>query len=127
MGHTFEQLAEIIDQVEDKTRVGVCLDTCHTYSAGYDLKTENGYEKTIQLFDDIVGLKYLKGMHLNDSKKDFASRVDRHESIGKGTLGLEPFGFIMNDPRLDDIPLILETPDTSLWEEEIRLLYGLTA
>ena len=125
LGYRFEHLAEIIDQVEDKSRVGVCLDTCHSFAAGYDLKTKAGYEKTFADFDRIVGLKYLKGMHLNDSKKGFFKKVDRHESLGKGTLGIEPFRYIMNDPRLDDLPLILETPDETLWAKEIKTLYQL--
>jgi len=125
LGYRFEHLAEIIDQVEDRSRVGVCLDTCHSYTAGYDLKNPDGYEETIRAFDRIVGLEYLKGMHLNDCKKDLGSRVDRHESLGRGTLGVAPFGFIMTDPRLDNLPLILETPDDSLWPEEIALLYRL--
>ncbi len=125
LGYRFEQLAEIIQQVEDQSRVGVCLDTCHSYAAGYDLKTEQGYTETMQQFDRIVGLKYLKGMHLNDCKKGLGSRVDRHASIGKGELGIEPFGFIMNDPALDGIPMVLETPDNARWAEEIRLLRGM--
>ncbi len=124
MGFKFEHLAAMIAAVEDKARVGVCLDTCHTYSAGYDIKTAAGFEKVLAEFESVVGLKYLRAMHLNDSKKDFGSKVDRHESLGKGTLGPEPFKFIMNDPRFDDIPLIMETPDDSLWAEEIRMLYG---
>jgi deoxyribonuclease-4 len=125
MGHQFEHLARIIKNVEDKGRVGVCLDTCHTYSAGYDIKTAAGFERTLETFDNIVGMGYLKAVHLNDSKKAFESRVDRHESIGKGSLGLEPFKFIMNDPRFDHIPMVLETPDPDIWAEEIRLLYGM--
>jgi len=125
MGHRFEHLARIIENVRDKSRIGVCLDTCHTYSAGYDIKTAKAFENTLQEFDSLVGISYLKAMHLNDSKKAFGSRVDRHESIGKGSLGLEPFKFIMNDQRFDHIPMVLETPDQSIWEEEIRLLYGL--
>jgi len=125
MGHQFEHLARIIGNVKDKSRIGVCLDTCHIYSAGYDIKTAKAFENTLQEFDNIVGISYLKAMHLNDSKKVFGSRVDRHESIGKGTLGLEPFKFIMNDPRFDHIPMVLETPDQSIWQEEIRLLYSL--
>ncbi len=124
-GYRFEHLARIIENVQDKTRIGVCLDTCHTYSAGYDIKTVKAFENTLQEFDNIVGLNYLKALHLNDSKKSFGSRVDRHESIGKGSLGLEPFKFIMNDPRFDHIPMILETPDQSIWKKEIRLLYSL--
>jgi deoxyribonuclease IV len=125
IGHTFEQLAEIIDHVEDKSRVGVCLDTCHTYTSGYDILSEAGYRSTLQAFDHVVGFRYLKGLHLNDSKKGLGARVDRHESIGKGSLGIEPFRWIMNDPRFDGKPLILETPEDELWPEEIRLLRSL--
>jgi deoxyribonuclease-4 len=125
IGHRFEHLAEIIDGVENKSRIGICIDTCHTFSAGYDIKTEPGYAKTMNGLDAIVGLSYLKGMHLNDSKKDPGSRVDRHAGIGKGTLGIEPFRHIMQDSRLDEIPLILETPDHTIWDQEIRLLYSL--
>jgi deoxyribonuclease-4 len=125
VGHRFEHLAEIIHGVEDKSRVGVCLDTCHSFTAGYNILTQQGYSETLAHFDRIVGLHFLKGMHLNDSLKGEGSRVDRHASLGKGTLGLSPFGFIMNDPRLDAIPLILETPDESLWPEEIKLLASL--
>jgi len=125
MGFQFEHLAMIIDRVENKSRVGVCLDTCHTFAAGYDLKNRQAFDDTLSRFDAIVGFSYLKGMHLNDSKKELASRVDRHESIGKGTLGLEPFQFIMADPRFEEIPLILETPDPDIWAREIELLYRL--
>ncbi len=125
LGFRFEHLKYIIDRVEDKSRVGVCIDTCHTYAAGYDIKSEKGYEETLRLFDEIVGLKYLKGMHINDSKKDLGSRVDRHDNLGKGFLGEEPFRRIMNDPRFDNMPLILETPDESLWPREIEWLYSL--
>jgi deoxyribonuclease-4 len=125
VGFRFEHLAAIIDQIEDKTRVGVCLDTCHTYAAGYDLKTEAGYEQTLKAFDRIVGLNFLKGIHLNDSKKEKGSRVDRHENIGKGTMGVETFRRIIRDDRFDHIPLIMETPDQKLWPEEIRLLQGM--
>lgn len=122
IGYRFEHLAQIISQVEDKTRVGVCLDTCHTYTAGYDIKTKTGYEQTLEQFDQIVGLSYLKGIHLNDSKKESGSRVDRHESLGKGTLGMTPFEYIIQDERMDGIPLILETPNDALWPEEITRL-----
>jgi len=125
MGHTFEQIRFIIDFVEDKNRVGVCIDTCHAYAAGYNLKTQKSYKETFRKFNDIVGFKFLKGLHINDTKKDLASRVDRHELIAKGFLGEEPFRLIMNDPRFDNIPLILETPDDEKWKEEIRFLYGL--
>lgn len=122
LGFSFYQLKSIIDQVEDKTRVGVCIDTCHAYSAGYDIKTKAGFEKVFQEFDEVVGFKYLKGMHLNDSKKELGSRVDRHDSLGAGTLGLEVFECIMNNSRFDGIPLILETPNEELWADEIKLL-----
>ncbi len=122
LGHRFEQIAEIIDQVENKDRIGVCIDTCHAFSSGYDLKSEEGFHKTWETFDKIIGFKYLKGMHLNDSKKAFSSRVDRHESLGGGTLGMDPFRRIMEDNRFDGIPLILETPDDSRWADEIQLL-----
>jgi deoxyribonuclease IV len=122
LGYTFEQIRLIIDNVEDKSRIGVCLDTCHTYTAGYDIKTEIGFADTFLQFNSIIGFKYLKGMHINDSKKELATRVDRHDSLGKGFLGIDIFKWIMADPRFDNIPLILETPDESIWAEEIKLL-----
>lgn len=125
VGYMFEHLAEIIDKVEDKTRVGVCLDTCHTFASGYDLRTREAYERTLAAFDSVVGFEYLRALHLNDSMKEQGSKVDRHQNLGKGMIGLDLFRFIMNDPRFDDIPLILETKDTSLWEQEIKMLYGL--
>jgi len=125
LGYRFEQLKYIIDLVEDKNRVGVCIDTCHTYTSGYDISTPGGYEETFRKFGEIIGFDYLKGMHLNDSMKPLGSRVDRHDNIGKGLMGLEVFERIMNDPRFDSIPLILETPDESLWKEEIAILYGM--
>ncbi len=124
VGFRFEHLAEIIARIDDQSRVGVCLDTCHAYASGYDIKSEAGYADTFEKFDRIVGFSYLKGMHLNDSKKDLTSRVDRHESIGKGTLGVETFRRILQDDRFDGIPLILETPNDALWPDEIRLLKG---
>jgi len=125
MGYKFEHLAHIIDIVEDKSRVGVCIDTCHTFGAGYELKTEEGFLKTFKTFEDIVGIKYLKGIHLNDSKKEFASRLDRHESIGDGLIGIDAFRFIMNDGRFDNIPIILETPNPERWPQEIKMLYSM--
>ena len=122
LGYRFEHLAYIIDRVESQDRVGVCLDTCHTFTAGYDLRTEDAFATTFDKFEEIVGFRYLNGMHLNDSKPELASRVDRHESLGQGTIGSEAFRFIMQDPRFDNIPLILETPDKSRWAEEILLL-----
>jgi len=127
MGHRFEHLAAIIAGVDDQSRVGVCLDTCHTFSAGYDLVTPKGYEETLAHFDAVVGFSFLKGLHLNDGKKIMGSRVDRHESLGKGTLGLEAFRRIMKDRRFDGIPMILETPDDSRWAEEIRMLKEMIA
>ena len=125
VGYTFEQIRFIIDLVEDKSRTGVCFDTCHAYTSGYDIKSEDGYQKTFLQFENIIGFKYLKGIHLNDSKKDLGSRVDRHDQIGEGLLGEEVFRRIMNDSRFDNIPLILETPDESRWKEEILMLYRL--
>jgi len=125
LGHRFEHLAHIIDKVEDKSRVGVCLDTCHTFTAGYDLRTIEACDKTFAEFEALVGFQYLRGMHLNDSKPDLGSRVDRHESLGLGKIGMECFNYLMNDPRFDEIPMVLETIDESLWPEEIEILYSL--
>ena len=125
LGYTFEHLAAIIDGVEDRSRVGVCLDTCHTFVAGYDLRSAAACDKTFAEFDRVVGFEYLRGMHLNDSKPDLGARVDRHHSLGQGKLGWEVFRYIMQDDRFDDIPLVLETIDESLWPEEIRALYRL--
>ncbi|MDR0761793.1 MAG: deoxyribonuclease IV [Campylobacteraceae bacterium] len=125
LGYKFEHLAYLMQNSIDKSRVGVCIDTCHLFTSGYDIRTKDDYEKTMQEFGNIIGFKYLKGMHINDSKAKFQSRVDRHESIGKGELGLEAFSFIVNDTRIDDIPLILETIDDSIWAQEINLLYSL--
>ncbi len=124
LGYKFEHLAYIIDKVEDKSRIGVCIDTCHMFTAGYDIRTREAYDATWEEFGEIVGFEYLKGMHINDSKPPLGSRVDRHHSIGKGEIGLDAFRFIMNDERMDDIPLVLETIDPSIWAEEIRLLYS---
>ena len=125
MGHKFEQLKFMIDKIEDKSRVGICIDTCHAYTSGYNIKTPEGFRETFRLFEKIIGFNFLKGMHLNDSKKELASRVDRHDSIGKGLLGEDVFRMLMNDARFDNMPLILETPDESLWEAEIKNLYSL--
>ncbi|MCD8186496.1 MAG: deoxyribonuclease IV, partial [Rikenellaceae bacterium] len=121
-----EHLAYIIDRMEDKSRVGVCIDACHAGAAGYKLTTREGCEATFGEFDRIVGFRYLKGMHLNDMIKGTGSRIDRHTTLGKGTLGLTVFQYIARDPRFDDMPLILETPDPELWPEEIQLLYSFT-
>ena len=120
VGNRFEELATMLELTGRPDRVGVCLDTCHTYAAGYDLATEEGYERTFAEFDRLIGFEYLKGMHLNDSKSKLAGR--RHDSIGKGALGWETFRRLMRDPRFDGIPLILETPDDSIWAEEIAAL-----
>jgi deoxyribonuclease-4 len=125
MGYRFEHLKHIIDGVNDKSRIGVCIDTCHAFTSGYDLSTAEGFKKVFAEFERIVGFKYLKGMHLNESKKAFGTRVDRHDNLHKGELGDEVFSLIMNDPRFDDMPLILETPEESLWPEEIAYLYSL--
>ena len=125
LGYSFEQIAHIIDKVEDKTRVGVCIDSCHAFAAGYDLSTIDGYANTWRIFDEIIGFQYLSGMHLNDTKKGLASKVDRHETLGNGVLGADFFSFLMNDPRMDNIPLILETPDESIWAQEIAWLKSL--
>lgn len=124
LGYTFEQLAAIIDRIEDKTRVGICIDTCHTFAAGYDLANPDGYTAAWESFDRTIGFHYLSAMHINDSKKGLASRVDRHELIGKGALGIDFFKMLMADPRMDNIPLILETPDPDAWASEIEMLYG---
>ena len=120
IGNRFEHLRYIIDCVDDKSRVGVCIDTCHAFAAGYDLADH--YDETFNEFDNIVGFSYLRAFHLNDSKKPLGSRVDRHESIGKGCIGIDFFKRLIADPRFDNMPLILETPDESIWPEEIALL-----
>ena len=125
LGFSFAQIARIIDGVEDKERVGVCIDSCHAFAAGYDLANREGYESMWREFDETIGLKYLSGMHINDSKKGLGSKVDRHESVGKGMIGEEFFKMMMNDPRLDNIPLVLETPNDEIWPDEIAWLYSL--
>lgn len=122
LGYAFWHLAYIIERVEDKSRVGVCLDTCHSFAAGYDLSTELGCEMVFREFDEVVGFEYLRGMHLNDALKVVGSRVDRHSPLGEGFLGITPFRYIMQDKRFDNIPLVLETPDEERWPAEIALL-----
>lgn len=122
VGYKFEHLAEIIDKIEDRSRVGVCIDTCHAFTAGYDIKTKEACEKTFGEFEKIVGFKYLKGMHLNDSKKPHMSRVDRHEQLGLGFIDTACFQWLMTQSFTDNIPLILETPDPDKWKSEIVLL-----
>jgi deoxyribonuclease-4 len=125
LGWRFEHIARIIEGVEDKSRVGVCIDTCHTLAAGYDLTTEMGYQFTMDEFERIVGFKYLRAIHLNDSKKGTGSHVDRHEVLGEGAMGKEFFSRLMHDPRFDDMPIILETPDPMRWADEIKWLRSL--
>jgi deoxyribonuclease-4 len=125
LGWKFEQIAAIIERIDDKSRVGVCIDTCHMFTAGYDIRTREAYDATWKEFDTIIGFNYLKGMHINDSKPDLGSHVDRHDSLGKGKIGLDAFRFLMNDSRMDDIPLVLETIDETIWAQEIELLYSM--
>ncbi len=122
LGYDFAQLAYVIDKISNKDRIGVCIDTCHAFAAGYDLRSQQAYERTMSEFDRTIGYKFLSGMHLNDTKNELGVRKDRHESLGRGFLGLAAFENIMNDPNIDEIPLILETIDDSLWAEEIALL-----
>ncbi|WP_297943504.1 deoxyribonuclease IV [uncultured Campylobacter sp.] len=122
LGYDFAQLAYVIDKISNKDRIGVCIDTCHAFAAGYDLRSRQAYERTMSEFDRAIGYKFLSGMHLNDTKNELSVRKDRHESLGRGFLGLAAFENIMNDPNIDEIPLILETIDDSLWAEEIALL-----
>lgn len=124
LGYSFEQIASMIASVEDKNRVGVCIDTAHAYAAGYNLASEGSYHDCWTRFGDIIGFEYLRGMHINDSLKPLGSRVDRHASIGAGFIGEACFRNIMQDSRLDDIPLILETPDPSIWQQEVAKLYS---
>ena len=126
LGYTFEHLEHIIDKVEDKSRIGVCIDTCHMFTAGYDIRTKESYDKTWESFGKIVGFEYLMGMHINDSKPPLGSRVDRHHSLGEGEIGWDAFKFIAQDPRMDNIPLILETIDPTIWDQEIKALYNFT-
>lgn len=122
LGSTFEDLALIIEHIEDKSRIGVCIDTAHTFESGYDFRDEESYNRTMTLFEDIVGFEYLMGMHLNDSKTELASRVDRHHSLGQGHIGIWAFEHLMKDSRTDNIPLILETINSDIWDQEIKLL-----
>ncbi|MBO7282887.1 MAG: deoxyribonuclease IV [Alistipes sp.] len=122
LGYKFEHLAYIIDRVEDKSRVGVCLDTCHSFAAGYDLRTKEACDATFAEFDRVIGFKYLRGMHLNDAMRPLGSHIDRHSPMGDGEIGIECFKYIASDPRFDNIPLILETPDEERWAQEIAQL-----
>ncbi len=125
LGWRFEHIRRIIDGIDDKSRVGVCIDTCHTLAAGYDLSTEMGYQFCFDDFESIIGFQFLRAIHLNDSKKNAGSHVDRHETLGNGFLGKEFFSWFMHDPRFDNMPIILETPEPSLWAQEIEWLRSL--
>lgn len=123
VGSSFEELAYVLDRVQKKVPVGVCIDTCHIFVAGYDIRTKEAFSRTIDQFDEIVGLKNLYAFHLNDSQKDLGSRVDRHADLGKGTIGIECFKCLMQDARLAHMPKYLETPGgLEVWEKEIALL-----
>ena len=122
IGSRFEELKMILDGVDTPSRVGFCLDTAHAFAAGYDLQTRDGFLRTIDTFGKIVGMGFLKAMHLNDSRVGLDSHVDRHETLGNGALGLEPFKCILRDERFQNMPLILETPDESRWTEEVQML-----
>lgn len=122
LGYRFEHLAKLIEMTDDKNRVGVCLDTCHTFASGYELRDKTGFDTTFAEFESIVGFKYLRGMHINDSKGGIGSKLDRHDSLGVGAIGIDAFSFIMQDARFDNIPLILETPNEDIWADEIKLL-----
>lgn len=130
VGCSFEELGRVIELVEDSRRVGICFDTCHVFAAGYDLRTEEGYRRTVEEIEEHVGLENVGAFHLNDSKKPLGSRVDRHEHIGQGELGLEPFRLLLNDARFARIPKVLETPKTVETEsdrENMRVLRSLLA
>ncbi len=127
LGYSFEQIAYMLDRIEDREHVGVCLDTCHIFAAGYPIIDPGDYAKTIEQFDDTIGLNNLKIIHVNDSKGEFGSRKDRHEHIGEGHIGLEGFRNFVNDPRMKDIPFILETPKEDDLQEDIENLKKLRA
>jgi deoxyribonuclease-4 len=123
VGHRFEHLGYLVQRVQDKIPIGVCIDTCHIFAAGYDIRTQEGWEHTLQEFDRHVGLKHLYGLHLNDSLKPLGSRRDRHANLGEGEIGIEAFKFVMQHPLLRELPKYLETPDgPTRWKEEIKLL-----
>ena len=122
LGGRFEEIAAIIDKIEDKSRIGVCIDTCHIFAAGYDIRDKQSYKKTMTAFDDTIGFKYIRGLHLNDAKAEIGTRADRHENIGKGHIGIDAFKMLMGDSRFDGIPCILETPNEELWKDEVEML-----
>lgn len=122
LGYRFEHLAYIIERVEDKSRVGICIDTCHAFAAGYDLRNREACERTFEELDKVVGIGYLRGMHLNDAMRPLGSHIDRHTPLGEGEIGWECFKYIASDARFDNIPLILETPNEAIWAEEVAKL-----
>jgi len=122
VGHTFEQLGYIIQKVGKDYPIGVCIDTCHIFAAGYDIRTKASFAKVLEEFDEKIGLSYLKAFHLNDSKKPFGSKRDRHECLGKGEIGIEAFHFLVTHPKTKNLPMYLETPEPELWKEELVLL-----
>lgn len=123
VGHQFEQIGYILKKILHKIPVGVCIDTCHIFAAGYDIRTPDGWKKTLHQFDSAIGLKHLSAFHVNDSQKDLGSRVDRHASLGEGKIGMDAFRFLMTDPHTRDLPKYLETPDgPAVWKKEIALL-----
>jgi deoxyribonuclease-4 len=124
VGYCFEHLASIVEQVEDKSRIGVCYDTCHGFAAGYDIRTKKAFNATFADFERTIGFRFLRGLHLNDSAGELGNKKDRHRSLGKGAIGLTAFRLIMTDDRFEEMPLILETDDESLWPEEIKTLYS---
>ena len=125
LGRSFHELAAILELVEDRSRVGVCFDTCHVFAAGYDIRPEGGYEATMQSFDDVIGLEHLRVFHFNDSRKGLGSHVDRHAHIGEGEIGLDAFRAIVNDERFADRPGILETPKDAAGDDDRRNLSAL--
>ena len=125
VGYKFEHMAHILDKVNDPSRVGVCIDTCHIFSAGYDISTNDGYEDVMKHFDELIGFDKLMGVHLNDCKVELGKKVDRHHSLGEGFIGWGAFENIMNDVRFENVPMVLETIDQEIWPEEIKSLYKL--
>ncbi len=123
VGYRFEHLADIMEQAKGDDRVAVCLDTCHIFAAGYDLRSAESYAATMEQFDSIVGMENLKAIHVNDARADLGSRLDRHDSLGEGTLGWKTFEHIVKDKRTDGVPLILETPVPDKWEAEISRMF----
>jgi deoxyribonuclease-4 len=126
LGHTFEQIAEILERIKEKDRIGVCIDSCHVFAAGYDITSRKGYQATMKHFDQVIGLRKVKAFHLNDSKTELGSKIDRHEHIGQGHLGMRAFRLIVNDERFHGIPMVLETPgDAEDFKRNLQTLKGM--